>query len=243
MASLEFKAKRSGLKCIDIVYSWAAQTGVSRPKFFPGSERSPFPGRETQRPVFGRKLSFRGKNPVKAGNKKSRETGCFRAKTPKTDLWHHGLGHRRRQPRSHSPETGFSKRGFPHFPGIFQGAKISNNKNSEKIVWGTTSLSWTGENILQTVLSRTGKILVLFGTGKTLVCPVRERLRSFRYGRDSGLSPTGETLVSPVRERLRSLPYGRDPTVSRMGDIVQDIPMESGLVGFSLTRGESYSVC
>ena len=90
--------------------------------------------------------------------------------------------------------------------------------------------------------------------------PVRERVWSFRYRKDSGLSGTGEilvsplretlwslpdgsTLVSPGRERLRSLPYGRDPTVSRTGDIVQDIPMESGLVGFSLTRGESYSVC
>ena len=98
---------------LKLLTTWAAQSGVSRPKFFPGRERSPFPGRETQRPVFGRKLSFGGKNPVKAGNKKSRKTGCFRAKTPKTDLWHYGLGHLRHQPRSHSPETGFSKSGFP----------------------------------------------------------------------------------------------------------------------------------
>ena len=60
---------------------------------------------------------------MKAGNKKFRKTGCFRAKTPKTDLWHYGLGHLRRQPWSHSPETGFSKRGLPHFPGIFQVSK------------------------------------------------------------------------------------------------------------------------
>ena len=117
-----------------LLFSWAAQTGVSRPKISPVREKPTSPVRETQRPLLGRKPSFGSKNPVKAGDKKSRETGSFRAKTPKTDLWHHGFGHLRHQPRSHSPETGFSKSGFPLFPGIFQGAKISNTKNSEKSV-------------------------------------------------------------------------------------------------------------
>ena len=49
--------------------TWAAQTGISRPKFCPGRERSPFPGRETQRPVFGQKHSFGSKNPVKRETK------------------------------------------------------------------------------------------------------------------------------------------------------------------------------
>ena len=115
-------------------YTWAAQSGVSRPKISPGRERPTSPDRETQRPVFGRKASFGDENPAKAGDEKSRETGSGRAKTPKTDLWHYGLGHLHRQPWSHSPETGFSKRGLPLFPGFFPVVKISNTKNSEKIV-------------------------------------------------------------------------------------------------------------
>ena len=104
------------------------------PKISPVRERLTSPVQETQRPLFGRKPSFGRKYPVKAGDKKPRETGSWRAKTPKTDLWHYGLGHLRRQPWSHSPESGFSKSGIPLFLGIFQGAKISDTKKSEKIV-------------------------------------------------------------------------------------------------------------
>ena len=53
---------------------------------------------------------------------------------PVSGLWHHGLGHLRHHPWSHSPETGFSNSGLPLFPGIFQGAKISITKISEKSV-------------------------------------------------------------------------------------------------------------
>ena len=87
-----------------------------------------------QRKEFALSLSFGSKNPVKAGDSKPRKTGSWRAKTPKTDLWHYGLGRLHCQPWSHSPETGFSKRGLPLLPGLFQGPKISNTKNSEKSV-------------------------------------------------------------------------------------------------------------
>ena len=156
--------------------SWAAQSGVSRPKISPRQERLTSPDRETQRPVFGTKTQFwkskqrkretknlrkrahgerkplspygrhrglfldenpvwgGGKNPVKAGDEKFRKTSSWRAKTPKPDLWHYGLGDLHHQRWSHSLETGFFKRGLPLFQEFFPGAKISNTKNSEKSV-------------------------------------------------------------------------------------------------------------
>ena len=89
---------------------------------------------ETQEPLLGQKHSFGSKNPMKAGDKKAQKTGLWRAKTPKSDLWHYGLRHLHHQPRSHSQETGFSKRGLPHFLGIFAAAKIDSSKKAEESV-------------------------------------------------------------------------------------------------------------
>ena len=106
-----------------------------------------------KRGLFWMKKLFWGQKMSKRETKNLKKQFLFEEKTPEFDPRHYGLGHLHRQSHSHSPENGFSKRGLPHFPGIFQGAKISDTKNSEIIVCATTNLSRPGEIILHIFLA------------------------------------------------------------------------------------------
>ena len=177
--------------------TWAAQSGVSRPKISPGRERPTSPDRETQRAVFERKHSFGRKTPVKAGDEKSRETGSWRAKTPKPYLWHYGLGHLCRQPQSHSPEIGFSKNGLAHFSGIF----------------------WVPKSATLKFLRRAFEQPQVSPDRETIhLSPARRKLYSLPPGREcQSLPPGRHSIMGPWC--VRTTGEHRNMSLSRPGDV------------------------
>ena len=140
---------------------------------------------------------------MKAGVKKSRKTGSWRAETPKPYLWYYGLGHLCHQPWSHSPEIGFSKRGLPHFPGIFQGANISDNKFFEIIVCFTTNLPRPGEIILQPDVQCGPEELVSKRPGRIPSLPDGRFCRDFHLvTQNQNTSQTSTASVEKHRGRI-----------------------------------------